>query len=927
MPAPDQMSDTSVPQLDDGPAAGQHRPAERSTKAPSAKPKSSDKRAFRKLVAKVRQRAEQLHDIDDDELAATAATLRTQLHDGVELDELLVEMFARVCEAARRTLGLTPYDVQIYAAVVLHHGAVAEMRTGEGKTLTATMPIALNALAGPVDVATANPYLATRDARTLAPLYNALGLNVNVALAGQPKARKQQVYRHDIVYSTTNELGFDYLRDRLAPTPAQQVRAGRTPDFALIDEADQVLIDEARTPMVISGRGAPPSDLLAKVAAVVAELTPGTSDIGDDGQIVETGDVAIDRAQGTAHLTEAGFRTIEAAFDVEELYAEPELAFRVSAAVEAHHLMESDREYIVVDAGTQADGDAKLEPGVHIVDEATGRVMAGRRFGKGLHEALEAKHGLPIQDEVQTRATLTVQHFYRRYDKLSGMSGTAESAAEEFASTYRIPTYVIDTNRPLIRNDRDDVVFLTLDAKLASICDEIAARRQAGQPVLVGSASVSTSRRVSEALHAAGIEHRTINARNPQQEAATIARAGEPGAVTVATNMAGRGTDILLGGDPDIIVAETVAAAVADQSADGSAELDGDELEQLRSQLRADVEPQVRAQVARDRKAVVASGGLLVLGTERHSSRRIDDQLRGRAGRQGEPGESLFCLSLEDELLTLFADLPLDWAATMLASRQETGADAPVEHPLMGKAVQSAQRRIEEQHAQVRAETLAFDEIVAEQRTVVYEMRDRLLHAPSGTLDAWARRRAYRTVSDAALNYVVRGGVESGNRQHLIGDLATLIDLDTPVDASVADRHVGTLREALTHVDEPDEVDVVVGQAVEAAFDARAALIDDAAMWAQVVRTAALQTLDRHWVDLLVDLERVKDAIGWRQLGQRDPKVEFAREASVRFTEFERQLSRNQTATWLTARLSVASKPAVEDQATQPDGETSDPQA
>src|SRR5579871_3521301 len=644
---------------------------------------------------------------DDGELSARLDELRVRARDGVSLDDLLYECFALVREAGRRTMGMRHFDVQLIGGMVLHDGSIAEMRTGEGKTLTATLAVVLNSLAGRgVHVVTVNDYLARRDAMWMKPIYDMLGVSVGVLQNMQPYEEKRAAYAADVTYGTNSEFGFDYLRDNMATTLEEKVQHGgrEKPDegksyyhaFAIVDEVDNILIDEARTPLIISGAPEQAAELYVQFARLAPRMKPGKTPEGMDPRMkkdfVADFDYEFEEKHKTVAITERGVAKAERYMGIDHLYRAENghLVNHLIQALKAQSLYKRDVDYAVVD------GEVK------IIDEFTGRILEGRRWSEGLHQAVEAKEGVRIQEESQTLATITLQNYFRMYDKLAGMTGTALTEATEFMKVYELPVVQIPTNRPMIRGDHNDQVYKTKDGKWGAVVREIAARNERGQPVLVGTISVEVSELLSSQLKRKGINHTVLNAKpeHAEREGETIAEAGAPGAVTIATNMAGRGVDIKLGGNEEHL-ARLEVANLGLQPGDPDYE-----------QHYAKVLPSIRERVEELRQQVLDAGGLFILGTERHESRRIDNQLRGRAGRQGDPGESRFFLSAQDDLVRLFAGERIYRILDRLGSVDEEGNEEPIEAKMLSKQIEKAQRKVEEQNFLIRKHTLEYDDVL-----------------------------------------------------------------------------------------------------------------------------------------------------------------------------------------------------------------------
>src|SRR4051812_37770182 len=657
---------------------------------------------FQKRVSKINDFEPELELDSDEELRQRATELREQAREGASLDELLPESFALTREAARRTLGQRHFDVQLVGGMVLHDGSIAEMKTGEGKTLTATLPAVLNGLAGTgVHIVTVNDYLARRDAEWMRPVYEMLGLTVGTLQANEMDEQKHGAYAADITYGTNSEFGFDYLRDNLAISVEDKYQRGH--GYAIVDEVDNILIDEARTPLIISGQPEQAADLYYKFAKLAKRLEAGKKPEGPEAkskEYVADFDFEPDEKHKTVAITEQGVEKAEKFLGIENLYLAENgnLVNHLIQSLKAESLYKRDVDYAVVD------GEAK------IIDEFTGRILEGRRWSEGLHQAVEAKENVAIQEENQTVATITYQNYFRKYDKLSGMTGTALTEATEFMKIYKLQVVEVPTNRPMVRKDENDLVYKTKEGKWGAVIREIETRNANGQPVLVGTISVEVSELLSARLTKAGIKHTVLNAKpeHAEREGDIIAEAGKPGAVTIATNMAGRGVDIKLGGNAEH---QTDQALVQLGLEAGTDEYDRewDELYQ-----------RIEAQVEADRERVMEAGGLFILGTERHESRRIDNQLRGRSGRQGDPGESRFYISAEDDLVRLFAGDRIYRILDRLGPvSKETGEEEPLDSKMLTKQIESAQRKVEEQNFLIRKRVLEYDDVMNQQREII----------------------------------------------------------------------------------------------------------------------------------------------------------------------------------------------------------------
>jgi preprotein translocase subunit SecA len=800
---------------------------------------------------------------DDDELRARLDALRLRARAGESLDDLLPECFAIVREAGKRTMGMRHYDVQLIGGMVLHGGSIAEMKTGEGKTLTATLAVVLNSLAGRgVHVVTVNDYLARRDAEWMSPIYDALGVTIGVLQSNQPSEEKIQAYACDVTHGTNSEFGFDYLRDNMASQLEDKVQNGGRSDengkpvtaysFAIVDEVDNILIDEARTPLIISGAPEQAADLYVQFARLARTMVPGKTPEGLDPRMrkefVAEFDFEFDEKHKTVAVTEVGVSKAERFLGIDHLYR-PEngtLVNHLIQCLKAESLYKRDVDYQVV------------EDQVKIIDEFTGRTLEGRRWSEGLHQAIEAKEGVRVQEENQTLATITLQNYFRLYDKLSGMTGTALTEATEFLKIYKLAVVQIPTNRPMVRGDRNDQVYKTKDGKWSAVEREIAARNAAGQPVLVGTISVEISELLAERLHRRGIEHQVLNARpeHAEREGDTIAEAGRPGAVTIATNMAGRGVDIKLGGNAEHR-ARLELAKLGLRPGDEGYEEQFD-----------DLVPAIDALIEADRKRVLDAGGLYILGTERHESRRIDNQLRGRSGRQGDPGETRFFLSAEDDLIRLFAGDRIYKILDKLGTIDVEGNEEPIEAAMLSKQIERAQRKVEEQHYLVRKHTLEYDDVMNEQRRVIYALRDQVLE---GANLAQAREEVASVLERTIDEYVGEDYAEDWDVAALLGSLTQIY----PV--SMDPRELGDRR-----VDHTTLVELVTEDAIHQ-YDAREAELGEELMHA-LERFLLLQIIDERWREHLHDMDYLREGIGLRSFAQIEPLVAYKNEA---FTLFE----------------------------------------
>ncbi|MEL7311683.1 MAG: preprotein translocase subunit SecA [Pseudomonadota bacterium] len=835
-------------------------------------------KSYQKVVNRINGKADELKQLTETQLRERSEDLRQRAQGGESLDDLLPEAFALVRESADRTLGMRHYDVQMIGAMVLHNGDISEMRTGEGKTLMATLAAYLNALSGAgVHIVTVNEYLAARDAEWMRPVYELLGLTVAVVRSGMAIEDKRAAYAADITYATNNELGFDYLRDNLAYRLEDRVQ--KELNFAIVDEVDSILIDEARTPLIISGPSEQRTDLYERINRLVPKLKLQEVEeqlpdkLGLKGPVEEIsedarGDFTIDRKSRQAYMTEQGHERAEQLMTEagligqgESLYdaANIKLMHHLTAAIRAHHLYQRDVEYIV-----QNDE-------IVIVDEFTGRTMPGRRWSDGLHQAVEAKEGVLVKAENQTVASITFQNFFRLYNKLSGMTGTADTEAFEFQQIYGLEVVVIPTHRPMVRDDRPDLVFLTQKDKFEAIVEDIDDCRQRSQPALVGTTSIEMSELLSRALKSKGIKHEVLNAKQHEREAGIVAQAGRPGAVTIATNMAGRGTDIVLGGS-----LETELEALGE-----------DAPESERDALRADWQKR--------HDAVLESGGLHIIGTERHESRRIDNQLRGRSGRQGDPGSSRFFLSMEDNLMRIFGDPDRTKALLQRVGMREGEA---IESSLLTRQIANAQRKVEGHNFDIRKNLLEYDDVANEQRKVIYHQRSELMAADEiGESVKEIRAEVIDNVIDEFIppNSIEEQWDPAGLQQTLAAEFGT------PADVQAWLRADSSLN--------ADGIRDRVHKVVEETFDAREKEIGSE-MLRQLEKAVMLQQLDFDWKEHLASLDYLRQGIGLRGYGQKNPKQEYKREAFEMFASMLDTVKRE--AVSKIARMRIRSEEEIE---------------
>ena len=793
----------------------------------------SDKelKEFERITARVNELEPKFKALTDDELHGITAVFRERYEAGETLDDLLPEAFAAVREASVRTTGLRHFDVQIIGGIALHRGTIAEMKTGEGKTLVSTLAGYLNAIPGKgVHIVTVNDYLAKRDSEWMGRIYRFLGMSVGLIQNGMRLPMKKPAYEADVTYGTNSEFGFDYLRDNMVTRPNMRVQRGH--HYAIVDEADSILIDEARTPLIISGAGTKSASTYKDFARAVRGLTPEV-------------DFEMDEAKHTIATTDEGLKKVERSLGIEDIYADAsgQLVNHLQQALKAEYMFHRDQQYVVVD------GEVK------IVDEFTGRIMEGRRYSEGLHQAIEAKEGVIVREENQTLATITLQNYFLMYDKLSGMTGTAMTEDAEFREVYHIPVQVIPPNKPVIRVDHDDLVYRTIDAKFKAVANDVVERHAKGQPCLVGTVSIENSERLSRILDKRGIKHNVLNAKFHEREAQIVAQAGREGAVTIATNMAGRGTDILLGGNPELIAGDFLR-------------VDGVEPEEATPEQRSEALARAKEICDAEKERVKAAGGLCVIGTERHESRRIDNQLRGRSGRQGDPGETQFYLSLEDDLMRLFGGDRMDRISAMM-QKYEMPDDMPIQNKLVTKAVESAQRKVEEVNFAMRKNVLDYDNVMNTQRQVIYEERNKILDGKD--LMERVGEVTFDTVQREVASFCPEGKKhdewDERGLERWLQELTGRKDVPSVEDGQ----------------DEGDVVEMV-DEFVDTCFAEKAERIGQEPMHALSAQVM-LRVIDTRWMAYLQEMDYLKTGIGLRGFGQRDPLVEYKSEAYAAFTE------------------------------------------
>ena len=787
-----------------------------------------DLKAYQRIVEKINALEPTMQEMSDEELQAQTEKFKARYAEGESLDDLLPEAFATVREASVRTIGQRHFDVQLIGGIALHKGTIAEMKTGEGKTLVSTLAGYLNALSGEgVHIVTVNDYLAKRDSEWMGTIYKFLGISVGLLQNGMRLSLKKPAYEADITYGTNSEFGFDYLRDNMVTRPEMRVQRGH--HYAIVDEVDSILIDEARTPLIISGAGTKSAGTYKDFAKAVRGLTPDV-------------DFEMDEAKHTIATTEIGLEKVERALNIDDIYNDEtgQLVNHLQQALKAEYMFHRDQQYVVID------GEVK------IVDEFTGRIMEGRRYSEGLHQAIEAKENVQVREENQTLATITLQNYFLMYDKLSGMTGTAMTEDAEFREVYHVPVQVIPPNRPVRREDLDDLVYRTIDAKFEAVVRDVEERHQNGQPVLVGTVSIDNSERISRILSKRGIKHNVLNAKFHEREAQIIAQAGREGAVTIATNMAGRGTDILLGGNPDVM-AEDILRNQGIEPAEATQE------------QKEAARKEAKEICATEREAVTAAGGLCVIGTERHESRRIDNQLRGRSGRQGDPGQTQFYLSLEDDLMRRFGGDRMDGVAAMM-QRYELPDDMPIKAKIVTKLVEGAQRKVEEVNFAMRKNVLDYDDVMNKQRQVIYAERNKIL-------DGKDLMDLIETVTASTTQRVCEefcyGDADEWDLEGLEKWLTELTG-KTDLPEFTEDTKFEQLEEDVTAF-------------VQKTFDEKTQKLGEEVM-RELAAQVMLRVIDTRWMAYLQEMDYLKTGIGLRGFGQRDPLVEYKTEAYEAFT-------------------------------------------
>ena len=812
------------------------------------------------IVAKINSLEEEISKLSDSELIAKTPYFKEQLKNGKTLDDILPEAFAVVREASKRVLGMRHFDVQLIGGIILHQGRIAEMKTGEGKTLVATLPVYLNALTGEgVHVITVNDYLAKRDSEWMGKLYKFLGLSVGLVIAGMNPAEKQVAYGCDVTYGTNNEFGFDYLRDNMVIYKNQLVQ--RKLKYAIVDEIDSILIDEARTPLIISGRGAESSNLYQKADRFVKKLQPKIIIEEDDKDLEQSEDnekydYIVDLKSKSATLTQKGIKKAEQEFNLENFndLENSELVHDVNQALHANGIMKRDKDYIVKDGQ------------VLIVDEFTGRIMYGRRYNNGLHQAIEAKEHVKINDESKTLATITFQNYFRMYEKLSGMTGTAMTEEAEFEEIYKLDVVEIPTNKPMIRKDNPDIIYKNEDVKFKAVIEDIKQAHSKGQPVLIGTVSIDKSEKLSKLLDKEGIPHEVLNAKYHEKEAQIIAQAGKYGAVTIATNMAGRGTDIMLGGNSEYLAKqemkklkysdEEIEEAIAHNETDNKAIL------AARAKF-AELEKKYADEIKEEKKKVIEAGGLKIIGTQRHESRRIDNQLRGRSGRQGDPGESRFYIGLDDDLMKIFGGDMITRVYNTLGASE----DLPIESRTISRAVENAQKKVEGRNFSIRKNVLQYDDVMNVQRTVIYAQRREVL-------DGKNLKDSISKMMDSVVELVVATHFVDGetvNKETLLQDIQNTFGI-SEVEALKSDN--------FTQADVISELQ----DRIHEIYDAKEKEFGEENL-RELERVVMLKIVDQKWMDHIDNMDELKKGIGLRGYGQKDPVVQYRLEGTEMFDD------------------------------------------
>ena len=828
------------------------------------------------IVKQINELEPDMEKLSDSELRGKTGELKKKLQEGKTLDDILPEAFAVVREASKRVLGMRHFDVQLIGGIILHQGRIAEMKTGEGKTLVATLPVYLNALTGKgVHVVTVNDYLAKRDSEWMGKVYKFLGLTVGLVIAGMEPHEKRQAYACDVTYGTNNEFGFDYLRDNMVIYKDQLVQ--RELNYAIVDEIDSILIDEARTPLIISGRGEQSSDLYKKANSFVTKLTPKViveEDVKDFEQAEdnENYDYIVDLKAKSASLTQKGIKKAEEEFGLENFndIENSELVHNVNQALRAHGIMKKDIDYIVKDGE------------VLIVDEFTGRIMYGRRYNNGLHQAIEAKEHVKIADESKTLATITFQNYFRMYDKLSGMTGTAMTEEAEFEEIYKLDVIEIPTNRPMIRKDEHDIIYKNEPAKFRAVIKDIKESNKKGQPVLVGTVSIEKSEKLSKLLDKEGIKHTVLNAKFHEKEAEIVAQAGKFGAVTIATNMAGRGTDIMLGGNSEFLAKQEMRRQryTLDQIEQANAfnETSDETVLEARKKFK-ELKDKFDEEIKEEKEKVIAAGGLKIIGTERHESRRIDNQLRGRSGRQGDPGESRFYIGLDDDLMKIFGGDMITKVYNTLGADE----DMPIESKMISKAVENAQKRVEGRNFSIRKNVLQYDDVMNTQREIIYKQRRQVLNGEN------MKENVFNMIDTLAEEMVNGYATEDGvNAESLMSEVETtygISKLESLSEAKInAENIISELQEKAHKIYEEKEAEFGPENLRE------------------LERVVILKIVDERWMDHIDAMDELKDGIGLQAYGQKDPVVQYRIEGFDMFDQMIADIKLNVVKILMNAR-------------------------
>ena len=828
------------------------------------------------IVRKINELEPDIEKLSDNELRGKTDELKKKLQEGKTLDDILPEAFAVVREASKRVLGMRHFDVQLIGGIILHQGRIAEMKTGEGKTLVATLPVYLNALTGKgVHVVTVNDYLAKRDSEWMGKVYKFLGLTVGLVIAGMEPHEKRQAYACDVTYGTNNEFGFDYLRDNMVIYKDQLVQ--RELNYAIVDEIDSILIDEARTPLIISGRGEQSSDLYKKANSFVTKLTPKViveEDVKDFEQAEdnENYDYIVDLKAKSASLTQKGIKKAEKEFGLENFndIENSELVHNVNQALRAHGIMKKDIDYIVKDGE------------VLIVDEFTGRIMYGRRYNNGLHQAIEAKEHVKIADESKTLATITFQNYFRMYDKLSGMTGTAMTEEAEFEEIYKLDVIEIPTNKPMLRKDGHDIIYKNEPAKFRAVIKDIKESHQKGQPVLVGTVSIEKSEKLSKLLDKEGIKHTVLNAKFHEKEAEIVAQAGKFGAVTIATNMAGRGTDIMLGGNSEFLAKQEMRRQryTLDQIEQANAfnETSDETVIEARNKFK-ELKDKFDEEIKEEKEKVIAAGGLKIIGTERHESRRIDNQLRGRSGRQGDPGESRFYIGLDDDLMKIFGG---DMIAKVY-DNLKVDEDMPIENKMISKTVERAQKRVEGRNFSIRKNVLQYDDVMNAQREIIYKQRRQVLDGENMKENV---SNMIDTLAEEMVNgYVTEDGINAESLMSEVEATYGISKLESLSEAKLNTQNVISELQEKAHkiYDEKEE---------EFGSD----------NLRELERVVMLKIVDERWMDHIDAMDELKDGIGLQAYGQKDPVVQYRIEGFDMFDQMIADIKLNVVKILMNAR-------------------------